>query len=101
MAEEMKNGTCCSNDEMLTLFGLHIPDMLDSEDCDEDFCEEYTLAMNRMRYLASRDEPRPVKVHHSGRLAYCTCGRCGATLRSDVRAEFCWKCGQRARWQEG
>lgn len=104
MQEVRKGGRCCSNDEMLTMFGIHVPDMLDPEDCDEEFCDEYTYAMNRMRYLAERDEPKPVKRHGEtgrGRLHYYTCGRCGATLREDVQQEFCWKCGQRAMWQKG
>ena len=95
----LQGGRCCSNDEMLTLFGIHVPDMLDPEDCDERFCDEYTYAMNRMRYLAARDEPMPAHLHNGGKRPYWTCGRCGAALREDVRMEFCWKCGQRTKWE--
>lgn len=98
MTGVFQGGRCCSDDEMLTLFGVHVPDMLAPEDCDEGFCDEYTYAMNRMRYLAARDEPMPVNLHRGGRLPYWTCGRCGAILREDVGTEFCWKCGQRAKW---
>ena len=40
--EAKRGGRCSSNDEMLTMFGVHVPDMLDPEDCDEEFCDEYT-----------------------------------------------------------
>lgn len=101
MLDHLNGGRCCSNDEMLDLFGIYIPDMLDQNACDEEFCDQYTYAMNRMRYLVARDIPVPLKVHDSEKKrlhTYYTCGRCGTTLRSDTRDEFCSKCGQRAKW---
>lgn len=70
-----------------------VAELIPEEDRTEEFCNEYTFAMNRFRALVLKDIPILHRKREGTRITEELCGNCGAGLRSHYI--FCPKCGRR------
>ena len=68
-----------------------LADMLDDDVKTDDFCDEFTWALNRCRFEIRKSIPIAPK-RDPGKTLYYTCGQCGAGLRPGDK--YCSKCGR-------
>ena len=72
-------------------------DSLPDEMKTEDFCNQYTYALNRFRYEARKSVPVAPKTHE-GRSTYYTCGQCGRGVDC-CTDKYCSGCGGAIDWR--
>lgn len=70
-------------------------DMLDEDVKTEEFCNEFTWAMNRVRYEVRKSVPVPVKWR-VGKFTSYFCGQCSHTI--NAWDKFCPECGRKIKW---
>ena len=88
------NGRMIGGPEAIEFFE-RLGDAIDEDIKDEEFCNEFTWALNRCRYSIARDIPMEPKYHrgaHGSRYDSYTCARCGKLL--DTVDKYCSGCGQ-------
>lgn len=76
-------------------FFERLDDVIDMEIKDEEFCRDFTRALNRCRYSVARDipmEPKLNKGRRGKKYENYTCARCGYIIRTEYT--YCPKCGQ-------
>lgn len=95
MLELTDGGRMIAGEDAIEFFeGL--ADVIPEEAKTEEFCDEFTWALNRFRYEARKSIPKPVKVYKGNRFTEYSCGQCGnVAFPGDV---FCRKCGRKIRW---
>lgn len=98
MLEMTDGGRCMSGVEAVEFFE-RLADSIDEELKTEEFCEEYTRALNRVRYEVRKSVPMKPKKH-KGTFTYHTCGQCGSGVRGDVH-KHCPECGREIQWPGG
>lgn len=88
-------------DETIDFFG-EVSGILDDNDVDvdRDFPEEYTCAMNRLRYMRNKEYGAKkkivkAKVRSCGYFVYC--GNCRYELTNNPHYKFCPNCGYKIR----
>ena len=96
MLDLTDGGRCMSGTDAVEFFEMLV-DSIDEELKTEEFCEEYTRALNRVRYEVRKGMPIKPKAR-KGRLQTYTCGHCGHGVRSDLY-EYCPKCGHEIDWR--
>lgn len=95
MLELQAGGRCMSGVDAIEFFeGLG--DVIDEDIKTEEFCQEMTEAINRLRFEVRKSIPCPVK-EHKGNFTSWTCGQCGAVVRYDTD-KFCRSCGRKIKW---
>ncbi len=80
-------------------FFERLDDVLDEDIKDEDFCNDFTHALNRCRYSVARDIPLEPTLHkglYSKKYDHYTCARCGYIIRTEDN--YCPACGQLQTW---
>lgn len=77
-------------------FMERLADMIDEEIRTEEFCDEFTWALNRFRYEVRKSVPVSPKKG-TGRILYYSCGQCGGGVRPDTD-KYCSKCGREIKW---
>ncbi len=95
MLELTDGGRCMSGPDAVEFFE-RLADMIDEDIRTDDFCDEYTWALNRLRYHVRQSLPVPVKVSRVKGTTY-SCGKCGHGLRPNGNG-FCPKCGCAIDW---
>lgn len=76
-------------------FFERLDDVLDTDIKDNEFCDDFTHALNRCRYSVARDiplEPTFHKGRYGSKYDYYTCARCGYGI--DTECNYCPCCGQ-------
>ena len=80
-------------------FFERLDDVLDEDIKDEDFCNDFTHALNRCRYSVARDIPLEPTFHkgkYGSKYDHYTCARCGYIIRTEDK--YCPNCGQFQTW---
>lgn len=80
-------------------FFERLDDVLDEDIKDEDFCNDFTHALNRCRYSVARDIPLEPTFHkgkYGSKYDHYTCARCGYIIRTEDK--YCPNCGQLQTW---
>ncbi len=77
-------------------FFERVAEMIPEEDRTEEFCDEYTYAMNRLRRLVLQRIPVPCRKREGTRITEHLCGKCGFGLREYYN--YCPKCGRAVGW---
>lgn len=73
-----------------------LADVLPEEVRTEEFCDEFTWALNRCRFEVRKAIPVPVKITKARFTSY-SCGQCGhVTSPGDV---YCRRCGREIGWR--
>lgn len=94
----MAESICIGSQQTVEFFqnlGATIDDIDIYDSLDEDFCEKYNRAMNRLKYLAKKDlgaEPKVIKKVYGGEIKSINCGHCGAELQEPYW-KHCPNCG--------
>lgn len=68
-----------------------LADVLDEDVRTEEFCDEFTWALNRCRFEIRKSVPVPPKKG-PGKQIYYTCGQCGHMLKPYDK--YCSLCGR-------
>lgn len=96
MLELTVGGRCMSGVETVEFFE-RLVDSIDEELRTEEFCEEYTRALNRVRCEVRKSVPvKPKK--YKGNFTTYTCGQCGSGVRGDIDIGYCPRCGRAIDW---
>ena len=95
MLDLQAGGRCMSGPEAVEFFES-LADVIGEEVRTEDFCDEYTRALNRLRYEVRKSVPCPVKVY-KGHFTSYSCGQCGHGVTPGN--DYCGKCGRQIKWQ--
>ena len=94
MLELTDGGRCMSGMDAIEFFE-RLDDVLDEDVKTEQFCDEFTWALNRLRVEVRKSIPiEPKKM--TGRFTSYSCGQCGHGL--SVTDKFCSKCGRWIKW---
>lgn len=94
MLELTDGGRCMSCTDAIEFFE-RLDDVLDDSVKTEEFCDEFTWALNRFRVEVRRSiqiEPKKIKA----RFTSYSCGQCGHGVA--VQNKFCPECGRRIKW---
>ena len=78
-----------------------LPDNIQDEIKDDDFCDEYERMLNRVRYEVRQSIPVAPKVTEpvaKGYSRFYSCGQCGFGIRPDIY-KFCPHCGRMIAWK--
>ena len=97
MLELQAGGRCMSGLDAIEFFE-NLGDMIDEEVRTEEFCQEMTEAINRLRFEVRKSIPCPVNAHN-GKFTNYTCGQCGSVTKPDIY-KFCPQCGRKIQWKE-
>ena len=90
------SGFCISTQETVAYFEQY-RDLTAAEQRRSENQLRYDRALNRLRWLARRVTPAPVKVYNPyGRRADYCCGACGAGVQAHHK--FCPNCGREIDW---
>ena len=95
MLDLQDGGRCMSGLDAVEFFEK-LADLIDEESRTEEFCDEYTWALNRLRVLVRDDIPIPVKKYKARYTEYM-CGQCGHGVR--IGDGCCNQCGRRIKWR--
>ena len=94
MLELTDGGRCMAGMDAIEFFE-RLDDVLDEDVKTEQFCDEFTWALNRFRVEVRKSIPiEPKKM--TGRFTSYSCGQCGRGLY--VTDKFCPKCGRGIKW---
>ena len=95
MLDLQDGGRCMSGPDAVEFFEK-LADVIDDEAKTEEFCDEYTWALNRMRCEVRQSVPvRPKKK--GKRITYYTCGQCGHGV--GYGDNYCNECGRKIDWR--
>lgn len=95
MLEMTMGGRCMSGPDAIEFFE-NLGDVIDEETKTEEFCTQFTMAVNRLRYEVQKNIRFPVRESKGKRLTSYSCGYCGRGL--DVNDRYCSGCGRQAQW---
>ena len=94
MLELTDGGRCMSGMDAIEFFE-RLDDVLDEDVKTEQFCDELTWALNRLRVEVRQSIPiEPKKM--TGRFTSYSCGQCGHGL--SVTDKYCPECGRGIKW---
>lgn len=97
MSLELTMGGRMMGGEAAVTFFESVAELIPEEDRTEEFCDDYTFAMNRLRYLVRQSLPTPVIIRNGASFTeYLLCGKCGASVQA--HHVHCWKCGGKIGW---
>lgn len=96
MLELTDGGRCMSGLDAIEFFE-GIGDVIEEDAKTEEFCDELTWAINRLRYEVAKAIPRRVRVHKGNFTTY-SCGKCAHGVRPGD--DYCSKCGTKIGWKE-
>lgn len=91
-------GRCCSGVDAVEFMEM-LAEVIPEEVRDDEFCERYQAALNRVRYEVAKGIGRPPKVQKARYKSYgvfYNCGKCGGSLR--ITDDYCKKCGTAVIW---
>ena len=92
---ELTDGDRCMSGMDAIEFFERLDDVLDEDVKTEQFCDELTWALNRLRVEGRKSIPiEPKKM--TGRFASYSCGQCGHGL--SVTDKYCPECGRGIKW---
>ena len=94
MLDLTDGGRCMSGPDAIE-FMEKLADVLDEEVRTEEFCDEFTWALNRFRYEIRKSIPVAPR-RDPGKTAYYSCGQCGHGVRENDA--YCGKCGRMIDW---
>ena len=90
MLQLTDGGRCMSGPDAIE-FLERLADMLDEDVKTDDFCDEFTWALNRCRFEIRKSVPVPPKKDPGRTICY-SCGQCGHILQP--RDNYCSLCGR-------
>ena len=94
MLELTDGGRCMSGMDAIEFFE-RLDDVLDDAVKTDEFCDEFTWALNRLRVEVRKSIPiEPKKM--TGRVISYSCGQCGHGL--SVTDRYCPECGRSIKW---
>lgn len=94
MLDLTDGGRCMSGTDAIE-FMERLADLLDEEVRTEEFCNEFTYALNRFRYEIRKSIPVPAR-RQKGRFTSCSCGQCGHVVVWGDK--YCPECGRAIGW---
>lgn len=95
---EIKDVGRCIGTEETVEFLESLPEMPEEERASSETAEKYERAMNRVRWLAYRVIPAPVRMYNPrGYKTTYECGACAAIV--NATNQYCPRCGRALDWK--